>query len=202
MRKLLVISIISLFVLVACTTTEAPIEPVEALALEQNFSAVVAGGNLSVDYPAGWAVGGEFVDFGITIATSEELATGPFDGTAEAGEVYIEILYSPESSFEGDTVSVVLQEIVDSIDNPEGTISDITTATFNGKEAAYVTLDSEEDADGMFLVVDSGDAYSTIVVAFADGALAQHQASIEAIAGSIQYGFEAEVTPEATEASE
>ncbi len=183
MKKLSIILIISLFAITACSTTSEPAEPAAALALEQNFSAPLTAANLSVDYPAGWGIGGEFVDFGITIATSEELATSPFDGVVEDGEVYLEILYSGEA----ESPTAVLQQIVDSIDNPEGTISEIDARALNGKDAALVTLDAEDAPDGMFIVIDSGDAYSTIVAAFADGALAANQATIEAIAGSIDY---------------
>lgn len=204
-RKFFITLMISLFAFTACTTTTEPIEtaePDEALVLEQNYSVQLANATISIDYPAAWVSHSEFADFGVTIASTEALAiNSAFDGTVSEGEVYIEILYSPESALGGDTPSAVLQTIVDSIENLEGTISEIEARDINGKTSAFVALDSTDSSDGMFLVIDSGDAYSTIVVAFSDDTLAENQATIEAIAGSIEYLLLAEMTPEATEDS-
>lgn len=185
MRKFFFMLIISLFSFTACTTGA---EPTETLTLEQNYSVQLANGTVSIDYPADWIASSEFADFGVRIATSQELATNTaFDGTVGEGEVYIEILYSLESALDVDTPSAVLQAIVDSISNLEGTVSEIEERSLNDKVAAIITLDSDDSSDGMFIVIDSGDAYSTIVIAFADGALSANQATVEAIAGSIEY---------------
>lgn len=185
--------------------------PEPALALEQNYSATLANATISLDYPATWALGAEFPDLGVNIATTEALAeTTDFDGTVAEDEVFVEILFANESALDGDTPAAILQGLVNDVENPEGTVSDIETRTINGKVLAFVTLDSEDSADGMTLVVDSGDAYSLITTAVPDGDLAQYQATIEAIAGSIEYistveeeaEMTPEVTPEATEDSE
>ena len=186
--------------------------PEPALALEQNYSATLANATVNVDYPATWALGAEFPDLGVNIATTEALAeTVDFDGNVAEDEVFIEILFASESALDGDTPAAILQGLVDDVENPEGTVSDIETRTINGRVLAFVTLDSNDGADGMTVVVDSGDAYSLITAAVSDGDLAQYQATIEAIAGSIEYIStieEAEMTPEvtsepeATEASE
>ena len=216
-RKFFITMMISLFAFTACTTTtvvptetaESTETPATALVLEQNYSVQLANATISIDYPTTWVSRSEFADFGVTIASTEALAiNSAFDGTVSEGEVYIEILYSPESALGGDTPSAVLQTIVDSIENLEGTISEIEARDINGKTSAFVTLDSTDSSDGMFLVIDSGDAYSTIVVAFSDDTLTDNQATIEAIAGSIEYLLlaedateDAEMTPEATEDS-
>ncbi len=196
-------------------TTLAPeeTEPEQALALalEQNYSATLANATVSIDYPATWALGAEFPDLGVNIATTEALAeTSDFDGNVAEDEVFIEILFASESALDGDTPAAILQGLVDDVENPEGTVSDIETRTINGKVLAFVTLDSDDGTDGMTLVVDSGDSYSLITAAVSDGDLAQYQATIEAIAGSIEYilmveeeaEMTPEMTPEATEASE
>lgn len=185
MRKFFFMLIISLFAFTACTTGA---ESTETLTLEQNYSVQLANGTVSIDYPADWIASSEFADFGVRIATSQELATNTaFDGTVGEGEVYIEILYSLESALDVDTPSAVLQAIVDSISNLEGTVSEIEERSLNDKVAAIITLDSDDSSDGMFIVIDSGDAYSTIVIAFPDGALSANQTTVEAIAGSIEY---------------
>lgn len=194
-------------------TTLAPEEPEQALALalEQNYSATLANATISIDYPATWALGAEFPDLGVNIATTEALASSiDFDGNVAEDEVFIEILFASEALLNGDNPAAILQGLVDDVENPEGTVSNIESRTINGKVLAFVTLDSEDGADGMTLVVDSGDSYSLITAAVPNGDLAQYQATIEAIAGSIEYistvEAEAEMTPEmtaeATEASE
>lgn len=218
MRKIIG-AVLAVIIVVAggwfAVTTLAPelIEatPEPALALEQNYSATLTNATVSIDYPATWALGAEFPDLGVNIATTEELAeTTDFDGNVVEDEVFIEILFANESALDGDTPATILQALVDDVENPEGTVSNIETRTINGKVLAFVTLDSENSSDGMTLVVDSGDSYSLITAAIPDGDLAQYQATIEAIAGSIEYistveeeaEMTPEMTPEATEESE
>ncbi|MGJ3237517.1 MAG: hypothetical protein ACFE0Q_02310 [Anaerolineae bacterium] len=176
----------------ACTTqTTATPETLITVApepLEQTYNTILANGSISLSYPAEWFISGDFPELGLVIANSETLANNSFDGEVGDDGVYIEILFAPKSILaEGNTPQSVLETISGSVSDPEGTVSEITTTTLNGNSTALLTLDSADSADGMQLVVDSGDAFSTIVAAVPNENLHLYRATIEAIAGSIQY---------------
>ncbi|GAB5493684.1 MAG: hypothetical protein Phog2KO_38990 [Phototrophicaceae bacterium] len=210
MRKIIGLIITAILVIAIgwfAVTTLAPEETLApALDLEQNYSITLSNATISLDYPATWALNAEFPDLGLTVATDETLASlTELEGDLIEGNVYLNIRYSNEALLDvGDTPASVLQALVADVENPDGIVSDIETRTINGRVLAFVTLD-RDDADGMTLVIDSGDAYSIMTAGVADGELAQHQSTIEAIAGSIEYFLiddAPEITPEATEASE
>lgn len=210
MRKIIGV-VIAVILIVAigwfAITTLAPEETLApALDLEQNYSITLSNATISLDYPATWALNAEFPDLGITVATDETLASlTALEGDLLEGDVYLNIRYSNESLLDvGDTPASVLQDLIADVENPDGTVSDIETRTINGRVLAFATLD-RDDADGMTLVIDSGDAYAIIVAAFPDGDLLQHQSTIEVIAGSIEYFLiddAPEMTPEVSETSE
>lgn len=180
--------LIGLMMLVGCTSAPDPIEETVAVTLDQNYSVQLANGSISIDYPTTWAVSAEFPELGITLATSEDLANiQTFDGVLSEGQVYLQLLFVREDLVTQDSPSAVVQEIINRVDNPDGTISEIETRTLNGKVAAFVLLDANDSADGMQLVIDSGDAYTTVVAAVPDGTVTDYQATVEAIAGSIEY---------------
>ena len=218
MRYIISSILISLFMLVGCTSAPEPIEETVAVVLDQNYTVQLANGSISIDYPSTWAISAEFPELGITMATSEDLANiQTFDGNLSEGQVYLQILFVREDLLTQESPAAVLQEIIDRVENPEGTIGDIEARTLNGKVAAFVLLDATDSADGIQLVIDSGDAYTTVVAAVPDGDINTYQATVEAIASSVEYildapdaeatmevTLEAEMTEaaEATEASE
>ncbi|MGB7339930.1 MAG: hypothetical protein WBC91_13625 [Phototrophicaceae bacterium] len=218
MRYIISSILISLFMLAGCTSAPEPIEETVAVVLDQNYTVQLANGSISIDYPSAWAISAEFPELGITMATSEDLANiQTFDGNLSEGQVYLQILFVREDLLTQESPAAVLQEIIDRVENPEGTIGDIEARTLNGKVAAFVLLDATDSADGIQLVIDSGDAYTTVVAAVPDGDINTYQATVEAIASSVEYildapdaeatmevTLEAEMTEaaEATEASE
>ncbi len=218
MRYIISSILISLFMLAGCTSAPEPIEETVAVVLDQNYTVQLANGSISIDYPSTWAISAEFPELGITMATSEDLANiQTFDGNLSEGQVYLQILFVREDLLTQESPAAVLQEIIDRVENPEGTIGDIEARTLNGKVAAFVLLDATDSADGIQLVIDSGDAYTTVVAGVPDGDINTYQATVEAIASSVEYildapdaeatmevTLEAEMTEaaEATEASE
>lgn len=215
MRKLLVIFSIVLISLTACSTASDEGSTAEIL-LSQNYTASFSNGSLSLDYPDGWFVSGDFPELGILIASNNDLILQPFEGTVTGDDVFVDIVFIPEDRVEDPSPEAVLQSLIDAVENPEGTVSEIESRTINGKNAAIVTLDAENGSDGIQIVIDSGDAFSLVLVAVADGNIEAQQATAEAIAGSIDYIREAtteatvdtemtsdvEMTTEATESSE
>ena len=210
MRKI-VGAVIAMILIVAigwfAITTLAPEETLTpALDLEQNYSVTLSNATISLDYPATWALNAEFPDLGLRLATSEDLASVfQLEETLVDDEVYVNISFNQKSLLRGASLASILEALMELVEDPNGTVSDIETRTIDGREMAFVTLDSEDSSDGMTLVIDSGDVYSIIIAAFPDGDLLQHQSTIEAIAGSIEYFLiddAPEMTPEATESSE
>ncbi|MEM9950820.1 MAG: hypothetical protein AAF846_04415 [Chloroflexota bacterium] len=213
MQRIVFLALVTIWIIVGCAP--AQVEPTaeavdEPITLEQNYSITLANGTLSIDYPEGWDINAEFPDLGMVIATTEDLAQQTsIEGNLEAEQVYIEILFAPESSLEQSNPAAVLQTILDEVGETEATVSEIEARTLNGKISAFVTIDFEERADGIQLVIDSGDAYTTLITAVADGQIETYLPVIEAIAGSIEYfteseaeateDVEVEVTAEATE---
>jgi|GEM_PF-4101927 len=211
MRRLFILLTIVLLSLSACNTaqeaTEAPVIEVtpevteapvaeataemtadaETVELAQSYDVPFANGGLSFNYPEGWVVSGDFPELGILISTSRELVSQPFDGVVTGDDVFIDIFFIPEASLEVASPEAVLQDLIDDVENPAGTVSEIETLSINGKDAAMITLHSDGESDGIQITIDSGDSYSLVLASVADGNIETYRATIEAIAGSIDY---------------
>jgi len=209
MRKFLLIFALA-FAVVSCTTaetetaTETPVASESTVELTETYSATLSTGELSFMYPEGWFVGGDFPDLGVTITNDETYIAGlSGDVVMDAGKVFIQVLFAPENMgimIDATPESVVSTFITDVGDDAQGTISPITTLTIDGKSAAFTTLDSNDGAEGIVLVIDSGDAFTTMLASFAPDERRDFQTTVEAIAGSFSYTLtaNAEATAEST----
>ncbi|MEL6308756.1 MAG: hypothetical protein AAFV98_14520 [Chloroflexota bacterium] len=211
MRKLVLLLTLA-FALVSCTPAEPAVEvPIESeitVELAETYSVALANGELSFMYPEGWFVGGDFPDLGVIITNDENYISGlTGDVIMETGKVFIQVLFAPENMgvMVGATPESVVETFTSDIEGEaQGTISEITSITLNGNPAAYITLDSNDGAEGIVLVVDSGDAFTTMIASIAPNERRDFQATIEAIAGSFSYilSAEAEATAESTAEAE
>lgn len=197
-------------------TESVDVDSEEALELTESYTTQLSNGSLSFQYPAEWVVGGEFPELSIIITTEADYVSGLGSVTVmEPGQVYMQVQFAPESlAVMADTTpEAVLEALIQTVEGEaEGTVSEIATKTLNDKPAAFVLLDSEDGAQGITMVIDSGDAYSTFTASFAPNEREMFLATVEAIAGSITYVVdtteataettEAEMTAEATAASD
>lgn len=176
----------------ACGSAQPAPTATPQLSLPGSYTSVT--GALTLNYPSGWVVEEQAGLVGI--ANSPRAMNATIEQRAmEAGQ--IGAIITPLSA---ETLALMVeQNDWGSVPSPSGfmafiastittgTLGDITEATLNGRNAAYVTL-ILEDGDTLAIVVDaSGGAYALLQAAMGTGDLAQFQDTLLAIAGTITF---------------
>ena len=210
MRRLQFLLVIVVLLLAACTdSASSNTSLATAPELSQVYGGSMAdGAEVSIHYPEDWGIQATLPDFGIALTFPADLAQrigNSSEASFESGQVQVFVIFSPKTELaailENSSAVGLLESFLANVDSSVGNVGEVESKTLDGREAASVLL-SESSGDSYAVVIDAGDAYVVVTGTFASGDLAQHQATIEAIAISTNYtAFDEEASAEATESS-
>lgn len=188
---LIVLSIILSVVLVACGGGDAgSVDLSQSITLEDEL-----GGTASISYPEGWSANSDNGLF--SMASSEELLAQAANSDlpdVSAGEVVAVSMILPAemASFfvdDGAEVSVaaIASAFVADLADETDTVNETEETTINDKAAAVVT-GTTEGVDIVLVAIEVGEGnYAIVFGATAEGEGGDIRATIEAMAGSLEY---------------
>jgi len=171
------------------STSEATPEPtLPRLPLEVSYTGQdFLGREVSVQYPAGWLHDDRLPTDGALVISNAQAALANPDASLESGAVLLTISVIPAELAMDEAGNVQsLVDLVSSVAAESEAIAGVREFALNGSNAAQANFTGDQ-GDLLVIVVEQASGFVLVAAAAPVGEIAQHESTIQAIAGTTQY---------------